>query len=482
MADRFVLLVGKGELYRALARLAQLHLDDERAIGLLQRAVSTTPNNAAAHRALGRAYVENGRETEGYAELVIALLLDPNDVETLTELGRLASDGGPKERRQGVPADAVEALERAVAIDPANRLAVRALADALIRAGRTTEGKQRLEESERLQARAIEDDRRAKTAAVLRLNAEIRRGERDYAGAIDLWRQAISLQRGKRRRPSPARGGTRRGEAHGRGGGRVSHGDFTQGRSRRSSSARGAVRRSGAHGRWLPVSARPMSTGDCRNCASVPTRARLGSRLRARRLHRFSRPSAAVPSRPSGRPPYFLLFSQHRIRVQPGGPPGRQDAGQEHGRCKQRRRSAQRRDIDSGDTEHLRLNDEPGRDRPQGLRERNRSSRRPGPAAGPSRRRGRPAHPAPSEPRSPARASRRYRRSLRTGRRWRAGAPRCPARPPPSPARGGSGTACPSESSGPEWPVPGWALEDRSAPRARGSPVPGRPAGPSERT
>ena len=189
MADRFVLLVGKGELYRALARLAQLHFDYDRAIGLLQRAVSTTPNNAAAHRALGRAYVENGRETDGYAELVIALLLDPNDVETLTELGRLHVTVGHV-------AGAGEALERAVAIDPANRLALRALADALIRAGRTTEGKQRLEESERLQARAIEDDRRAKTAAVLRLNAEIRRGQRDYAGAIDLWRQAISLQGG----------------------------------------------------------------------------------------------------------------------------------------------------------------------------------------------------------------------------------------------------------------------------------------------
>jgi tetratricopeptide (TPR) repeat protein len=189
MADRFVLLVGKGELYRALARLAQLHFDDDRAIGLLQRAVSTTPNNAAAHRALGRAYVENGRETDGYAELVIALLLDPNDVDTLTELGRLHVTVGHV-------AGAGEALERAVAIDPANRLALRALADALIRAGRTTEGKQRLEESERLQARAIEDDRRAKTAAVLRLNAEIRRGQRDYAGAIDLWREAISLQGG----------------------------------------------------------------------------------------------------------------------------------------------------------------------------------------------------------------------------------------------------------------------------------------------
>ena len=189
IADRLVVLVGKGELYRALAGLAQLHLDDAKAIGLLERAVRVTPNNAAAHKALGRAYVESGRETDGYAELVIALLLDPNDVETLTALGRwhLTADR---------PARSVEALERAVGIDPTNRLAVHALAGALIRVGRVAEGKQRLQESERLQAQAIEDDRRVKTAAVLRLNAEMRMAERDHTGAIDLWRQAISLQRG----------------------------------------------------------------------------------------------------------------------------------------------------------------------------------------------------------------------------------------------------------------------------------------------
>ena len=189
MADRLVLLVGKGELYRALAGLAQLHLDDAKAIGLLERAVRISPNNAAAHKALGRAYVENGRDAEGYAELVIALLLDPGDVDTLTALGRwhLTADQ---------PARSVDALERAVGIDPANRLAVHALAGALIRVGRATEGKQRLQESERLQAQAIEDDRRVKTAAVLRLNAEMRMTERDYASAVDIWRQAILLQPG----------------------------------------------------------------------------------------------------------------------------------------------------------------------------------------------------------------------------------------------------------------------------------------------
>jgi tetratricopeptide (TPR) repeat protein len=189
MADRLVLLVGKGELYRALAGLAQLHLDDATAIGLLERAVRMAPNNAAAHKAMGRAYVENGRGAEGYAELVIALLLNPDDVEALTALGtwHLTAEQ---------PGRSVDALERAVGIDPTNRLAIHALAGALIRVGRATEGKQRLQESERLQAQAIEDDRRAKTAAVLRLNAEMRMAERDYAGAIESWRQAILLQPG----------------------------------------------------------------------------------------------------------------------------------------------------------------------------------------------------------------------------------------------------------------------------------------------
>ena len=189
MADRFVLFVGKGELYRALARLAQLHADDDAAIRLLQQSVLAIPNNAAAHRALGRAYADNGRPADGYAELVIALLLDPDDVETLTDLGRVHLTADRHDR-------AVAALERAIGIDATNRLAVRALADALIRAGRTAEGKQRLEESARLQTAALDDDRRAKAAAVLRLNAEVRMGQREYPAAVDLWRQAIALQGG----------------------------------------------------------------------------------------------------------------------------------------------------------------------------------------------------------------------------------------------------------------------------------------------
>lgn len=187
MADRLTVLVGKGELYRALAGLAQLHGDDPTVIDLLQRAVRLTPNSAAPHKALGRAYVENGRDIEGYAELVVALLLDPGDVETLTALGRWHLMMDQPER-------SAAALERAVSIAPADRLAVHALALALIRAGRLAQGKQCLDESQRLQAQALEDDRRLKAAAVLRFNAEMRMTAGDYGNAIEIWQQVIHVQ------------------------------------------------------------------------------------------------------------------------------------------------------------------------------------------------------------------------------------------------------------------------------------------------
>jgi hypothetical protein len=58
-------------------------------VRLLELRVAFTPNNAAAHRALGQAYVDQGREETGYAELVTALLLDPLDAITVTALGQL---------------------------------------------------------------------------------------------------------------------------------------------------------------------------------------------------------------------------------------------------------------------------------------------------------------------------------------------------------------------------------------------------------
>ncbi|HET9271139.1 MAG TPA: tetratricopeptide repeat protein, partial [Vicinamibacterales bacterium] len=150
--------------------------------------VALTPNSAAAHQTLGRAYIEQGREEDGYAELVTALLLDPLDAATLTALGQLHLAAGRTPR-------ALAALERALALDAGNSQALNALGNALIRAGRTEEGQRRLEESVRRQAQDVEDQRSRRTAAMLTVQAEVQMSRGEFEAALDLWKQAIAVRR-----------------------------------------------------------------------------------------------------------------------------------------------------------------------------------------------------------------------------------------------------------------------------------------------
>ena len=182
--DRYVLLVGRGDLHVSLARFARTQLDFTRSIELLEQAISIAPNSIAAHKALGRAYIDEGRADEGYAELVVALMLDPDDEETRLDLARVHLASGRAGR-------AVDLLAR-TPIDAGHRDAVRALGEALIRTGRTAEGESRLRESERLQAQAIEDDRRVRIAGSQRLQAEVLINGGNYAGAIALLQQVIA--------------------------------------------------------------------------------------------------------------------------------------------------------------------------------------------------------------------------------------------------------------------------------------------------
>ncbi len=189
VAERLVLLAGRGELYGRLARFAQGHLDYERALHLLEQRVMLNSNSADAHKALGQAYVDQGREQEGYAELVVALMLDPADVGTLTTIGRQHLAAGR------YPA-AIETLTRAVALQPENTSAVHALADSLLRAGRIDEGQKRRKESERLQERAVARERLRRTAGMLAVQAELHMGERQYGSAIAIWQTVIELEGG----------------------------------------------------------------------------------------------------------------------------------------------------------------------------------------------------------------------------------------------------------------------------------------------
>ena len=186
--ESLVLFAGKGALLGQLAGLAQGHLDYDRALTLQQLRVELTPNNATAHEALGRAYIEQGQEETGYAELVTALLLDPANAATLTALGQLHLAAGRTPR-------ALAALERALALETGSGEALNALGNALIRAGRTEEGQQRLEESVRRQAQDVEDQRSRRTAAMLDVQAEVRMSRGEFDAALDLWQQAITIRR-----------------------------------------------------------------------------------------------------------------------------------------------------------------------------------------------------------------------------------------------------------------------------------------------
>jgi tetratricopeptide (TPR) repeat protein len=188
VANRLILFAGKGEMLGQMAAMAQAHLDYDRAVTLLEARMALTPNNAAAHKALGRAYVDQSREEIGYAELVTALLLDPRDAETLTALGRLHLAAGRAPQ-------AIAALQRALAIDVGNSEALHALGTALIRVGRTAEGQQRLEESVRRQAQDVVDQRSRRTAAMLSVQAAIHASKGEYEAAIESWKQAITIRR-----------------------------------------------------------------------------------------------------------------------------------------------------------------------------------------------------------------------------------------------------------------------------------------------
>jgi len=187
VADRLVVLAGNGDLHGRIAGLAQGHLNYDRAVALLERRVALTPNSAGAHEALGRAYVDQGREDEGYAELAVALWLDPSSADTLTAIGRLHLGAGRF-------AAAVETLTRAAALAPADATAVHALGEALTRAGRPAEGHPRLEEAERLRTRATELQRRQRTAGMLTLEAELHRTKGEHDAAIEAWRQVLALE------------------------------------------------------------------------------------------------------------------------------------------------------------------------------------------------------------------------------------------------------------------------------------------------
>ena len=152
-AATLTVVAGKAALYWRIAELAHRHQEFERVVVALSERARLLPNEPHAHKDLGLAYVRIGRDDEALVELLMTTLLGVEDVETLTAIGQIHLGA---ERF-----DAAEAtLRRAVATDPKYSQARYALGTTLMRVGKTVEGKQQLDEFQRLRSAALDEQRR----------------------------------------------------------------------------------------------------------------------------------------------------------------------------------------------------------------------------------------------------------------------------------------------------------------------------------
>lgn len=182
-------LAGRAELYRQIGTVDMRLLDADAAAEAFSRRVRLTPNDAVAHRDRARALVLGNHTEEAFVEFVATLLLDPDDVEALLAIGQIHLAAGRY-------ADAVLVLESAVALDGEAAEARYALGTALLRLGRPDEGNTQLEAFHRLQAKAVEDQRRRIEIGVLKLEAAARTSEGAHDRAATLWLQVLAAQPG----------------------------------------------------------------------------------------------------------------------------------------------------------------------------------------------------------------------------------------------------------------------------------------------
>jgi Flp pilus assembly protein TadD len=162
-------------VYARIGRLHhnQLELDD--AISAYGRRVELMPNDAAAHIDLGDVYRAQDRLDEALAEYLIAALLDPTSIRALATAAQIHAADGRDEA-------AVTLLRRAVTLDPSHLEARYALGRALMRLGRTEEGRRELQVFEQLQQKALQDERRRFEENQIKIEETLKGGDRRESG------------------------------------------------------------------------------------------------------------------------------------------------------------------------------------------------------------------------------------------------------------------------------------------------------------
>jgi Flp pilus assembly protein TadD len=169
-ASELIVVAGKGQLYWRLAEMSHSLQEYERVVDALSRRARLMPNEAGAHKDLGLAYNRLGRQDHAFVELIMASFLGLEDGETLAVIGQIHLTGGRYTMAE-------EVLRRAVALRPDSAEARYALGSALLRLGKVDEGKAQLAEFQRLQAAALENQRRTFDHELSRRESNLRNAE-----------------------------------------------------------------------------------------------------------------------------------------------------------------------------------------------------------------------------------------------------------------------------------------------------------------
>ena len=186
-AQRRVAIAGRARLHQTVAAFASLQQDLARTSEAVDLRLRVNLNDGEAHRDLASVYTKQGRQDEALAELAVATWLDPDDALALVALGQTYMAADRDE-------DAIEALERAVALTPNLREARYGLAQALTRAGKRADAQKQLTEFERLRAEAIARDRRQMDLEAIKGTAVRQSAQGQYRQSVETWKKVIGLE------------------------------------------------------------------------------------------------------------------------------------------------------------------------------------------------------------------------------------------------------------------------------------------------
>jgi tetratricopeptide (TPR) repeat protein len=160
----------------------------DKAEGAYLNAIKFDPNDAAAHLSLGKLYLDRNNSDRAIPELSAALKLSPDLEGVHASLGRAW-------RAAGDAAAAINILKQGVERHPSNQEARYVLAQTLLSAGRTDEGRREMDEYRRIQER-IDQTNALFDSAVARAQAgELGRAESLLKETLQLAPQYAPAQR-----------------------------------------------------------------------------------------------------------------------------------------------------------------------------------------------------------------------------------------------------------------------------------------------